>query len=296
MEHFMNWQNWYDKAHSNSPEIAMIAEIGINHNGDLNLAKELMLLAKSTGCDAVKFQKRNINKVYTPDFLDSPRESAWGTTQRDQKLGLEFSNSDYEEINKFAEQIGISWTASAWDLDSLVFVERFNPPFHKIASAFITNLEFLSAVAALGRLTLLSTGMSTIADIDKAVEIFKQHNCPIVLLHCVATYPAKKEILNLRTITTLKQRFPEIPIGYSGHESNVSPTIVAVALGAVVVERHITLDRAMPGSDQAASLEPAGLRNLVGAIKQVPAELGTGEKKYMPGELETAQKLRYWEQ
>lgn len=291
----MNWQDWYLKSKSASPEIAMIAEIGINHNGDIRIAKELMLLAKSTGCDAVKFQKRNINKVYSQEFLDSPRESIWGNTQRDQKQGLEFSKSDYEEIDDFAKKIGITWTASAWDLDSLDFIEKFNPPFHKIASAFITNIEFISATAALNRLTFLSTGMSTLSDIDRAVEIFREKKCPLVLLHCVATYPAKKEILNLRAISTLKQRYPEIPIGYSGHESNVSPTIVAVSLGAVVVERHITLDRAMPGSDQAASLEPAGLRNLVGAIKQIPAELGTGLKEYMPGEEETAKKLRYWE-
>jgi N-acetylneuraminate synthase len=295
MKQSMNWQEWYENSKSASPAIAMIAEIGINHNGDLNLAKDLMLLAKSTGCDAVKFQKRTINKVYSEEFLNSPRESVWGNTQRDQKLGLEFTLSNYHEIDDFAKKIDISWTASAWDLKSLVFVENFNPPFHKIASAFITNFEFLTATAALGRLTLISTGMCTLDDIDRAVEIFKKQGCPLVLLHCVATYPAKREILNLRVITTLKQRFPEIPIGYSGHESSVSPTIVAVSLGAVVVERHVTLDRAMSGSDQAASLEPAGLRNLVGAIKQIPVELGNGEKNYMPGEVETAKKLRYWE-
>jgi len=292
----MNWQEWYKKSNTNTPEIAMVAEIGINHNGDLNTAKELMLLAKSSGCDAVKFQKRTLEKVYTKEFLESPRESVWGNTQRAQKQGLEFGLSDYQEIDDFAKQIDIAWTASAWDLESLDFVEKFNPPFHKIASAFVTNLEFLDATAALGRLTLVSTGMSDISDVEHAVQIFNKYNCPIVLLHCVATYPAKKENLNLRSIITLKEKFPSLPIGYSGHESNVSPTIVAVALGAVVVERHITLDRAMPGSDQSASLEPAGLRNLVGAIKQIPAELGTGVKGYMPGEVETAKKLRYWEQ
>jgi N-acetylneuraminate synthase len=233
--------------------------------------------------------------IIDSDF-DSPRESIWGNTQRAQKEGLEFSLSDYQEIDNFAKQIGISWTASAWDLESLEFVENFNPPFHKIASAFVTNLEFIAATAALGRLTIVSTGMSDISDVDRVAQIFNDYKCPLVLLHCVATYPAKKENLNLKVITTLKERFPNVPIGYSGHEPNVSPTVVAVALGAVVVERHITLDRAMPGSDQAASLEPAGLRNLVGAIKKIPEELGTGIKGYMPGEIETAKKLRYWEQ
>lgn len=291
----MNWQEWYSGASSLESSVAFVAEIGINHNGDLDLAKELMLVAASCGCNAVKFQKRNIERVYTEEFLGSPRESKWGGTQRDQKLGLEFGKNEYDEIDRFAKELGISWTASAWDLDSLDFIEGYNPAFHKVASAFATNTEFLEAVAKLGRITLVSTGMTTIDDCDKIVSIFQDAGCPLVLLHCNATYPAKRENLNLNVIQTLKSRYPSVPIGYSGHESSVSPSIVAAALGARVIERHVTLDRSMVGSDQAASLEPAGLRNLVGALKWLPSELGDGAKKYEPGEKETAAKLRYWE-
>lgn len=291
----MNWQDWYSKANTSNSNVAFIAEIGINHNGSIDLAKELMVVAASSGCHAVKFQKRNIEKVYTPEFLESPRESQWGDTQRHQKLGLEFGKEEYDEIDRFAKELGISWSASAWDLDSLRFVENYNPGFHKVASAFITNREFLSKVAELKRLTFVSTGMATIEDCDEVVKIFKEADCPLVLLHCNATYPAKRENLNLNVILSLKNRYKDIPIGYSGHESSVSPSIVAAALGARVIERHITLDRSMVGSDQAASLEPAGLRNLVGALKWLPSELGDGIKKYETGEKETAAKLRYWE-
>jgi len=291
----MNWSEWYEQALEFDSEIKFIAEIGINHNGDINLAKELMILAASSGCDAVKFQKRDIEKVYSAEFLATPRESIWGTTQRDQKLGLEFGKKEYDEIQRFAKELGISWSASAWDLTSLAFVESYKPEFHKVASAFATNKKFLIEVAKLRRPTIVSTGMTTIDDCDEIVSIFKAEKCPLVLLHCVATYPASRESLNLRVIQTLKNRYSEVPIGYSGHESSVSPSIVAVSLCAVVVERHVTLDRSMVGSDQAASLEPAGLRNLVGAIKWVSRELGTGIKKYEKGERETAEKLRYWE-
>jgi N-acetylneuraminate synthase len=271
-----------------------IAEIGINHNGDLNIAKELMLLAKSAGCNAVKFQKRSIDKVYTQEFLNSERISPFGKTQRDQKMGLEFSLDHYEEIDNFARAIGIDWSASAWDPESFEFIDKFNPPFHKVASAFSTNLEFLEMVARKKKLTFVSTGLCEMSDVEKIVKLFQKIDCPIVLLHCVGTYPAKPESLNLRVITTLKNKFPDIPVGYSGHESSVSPSIVAAALGAVAIERHITLDRAMYGSDQAASLEPSGLRNLIGAINKVPVVLGSNEKVMQPGELETAKKLRYW--
>ena len=290
----MDWNTWFEKSSTGSPEIAVIGEIGINHNGDLAIAKELMVLAASSGCDAVKFQKRNIDKVYTPDFLSSPRESKWGSTQRDQKQGLEFGKDEYREINQFSKHLGLGWSASAWDLDSLEFIEEFDPPFHKVASAFATNHNFLEEVARKQRLTLVSTGMCEWDDVDEVVKIFAKHNCKLVLLHCVATYPSKAENLNLSAITKMKSRYQQIPIGYSGHESTVSPSIVAAALGASVIERHITLDRAMSGSDQSASLEPTGLRNLVGAVKKIPVELGSGDKKYMPGEAETAQKLRYW--
>ena len=291
----MNWQEWYSHATTEQSKVAFIAEIGINHNGSIELAKELMVVAASSGCNAVKFQKRNINKVYSEEFLNSPRESQWGTTQRDQKRGLEFEKEEYDEINRFAKELGISWSASAWDLDSLQFIENYDPEFHKVASAFATNVPFLESVAKLKRLTLVSTGMATLEDCDRIVKIFESFSCPLVLLHCNATYPAKRENLNLKVITSLKERFKHIPVGYSGHESSVSPSIVAAALGARVIERHVTLDSSMVGSDQAASLEPAGLRNLVGALKWIPSELGDGVKKYEVGEKETAAKLRYWE-
>jgi N-acetylneuraminate synthase len=293
----MDWSAWFESAKSTTgvSHIPFIAEIGINHNGNLNIAKELMIQAKSAGCDAVKFQKRTIDLVYTKEFLDSPRESVWGNTQREQKLGLEFGSSDYKEIDRFAAELGLSWTASAWDSPSLKFIENFEPQFHKVASAFATNSSFLNEVADLRRLTFVSTGMTTLEDIDNIVRIFSDKSCPLVLLHCVATYPASSESLNLRVIETLRDRYPQIPIGYSGHEASVSPTIVAVSLGACVVERHITLDRSMYGSDQSASLEPAGFRELIGAIAKVPLVKGDGIKKYEKGEKETAAKLRYWE-
>ena len=275
-------------------EIPVIAEVGINHNGDLSIAKKLIALASDSGCYAVKFQKRTLDIVYPEDILDSPRESPWGTTQRDQKEGLEFSRSDYEEIDAFCREIGILWSASAWDLPSLHFVESFKPAFHKIASALVTNIEFVEAVASLGRVTLMSTGMTTVEDIDRAVEIFHRANTKVILLHTVSTYPTPEEDLNLRTIQSLSERYG-LPVGYSGHEAAVSPSIVAAALGAVVIERHITLDRTMYGSDQAASLEPDGLRQLVSVVNKVPVLLGSGQKNWAPGEKEVAGKLRYWE-
>jgi N-acetylneuraminate synthase len=289
-----DWKNWHKNALQNNKKIISIAEIGINHNGDLGQAKSLMDLSKSVGCTAVKFQKRTIDTVYKEDFLLSARESVWGKTQRDQKEGLEFSFEEYKEIDKYSKHLQIDWTASAWDEKSLDFVESFNPPFHKVASVFITHPSFLKQVASIGRLTFVSTGMCQWEDVDLAVEIFKNANCPFVLMHCVSTYPTEKSNLNLMAISKMKSRYPDVPIGYSGHESNVSPTIAAVALGAVAIERHVTLNRALPGSDQAASLEPAGLRNLIGAIDQIPDMIGDGEKRYMPGEIETAKKLRYW--
>jgi len=274
--------------------IPVIAEVGINHNGEISLAKKLIKVASESGCYAVKFQKRTLDLVYSAEILDSARESPWGTTQRDQKEGLEFSLEDYEEIDAFCKELGIYWSASAWDIPSLHFVESFNPPFHKIASALITNVDFLKAVASLGRITLMSTGMATTEDIDRAVEIFRESNTKVILLHTVSTYPTPEEDLNLRAIQSLRERYG-LPVGYSGHEASVSPSIVAAALGAVVIERHITLDRTMYGSDQAASLEPNGLRQLVSVVSKVPALLGSGQKNWAPGEKEVAGKLRYWE-
>jgi N-acetylneuraminate synthase len=273
--------------------VFVIAEIGINHNGSIEIAKQLMDLAKSAGCDAVKFQKRTLNIVYTPQVLDSPRESPWGTTTRQQKEGLEFEKEEYDEIDSYSKLIGLPWFASAWDIPSQVFLRQYDLPFNKIASAMITHPEFLKEVAAEKRLTFLSTGMSTEEDIDNAVAIFKQYQCPVILMHTVSVYPCAEELLNLRAVQTLKERY-SLPVGYSGHESTVAPSLVAAVLGAVAIERHITLDRAMYGSDQAASLAPRGLHELVSEIRRYPLMLGDGVKKYAPGEDGVAAKLRYW--
>jgi len=274
--------------------IPVIAEIGINHNGDVATAKRLINVAANSGCDAIKFQKRTIELVYAQEVLDSPRESPWGTTQRAQKEGLEFSQEQYEEIDAYCQERQISWSASAWDIPSLEFVESFDPPFHKIASAMLTHDSFVKAVASKRRLTLVSTGMASLDVIDDVVEEFRAAETPFVLLHTISTYPSPEADLNLSVIRTLQDRYG-VPVGYSGHEPSVSPSIVAAALGAVVIERHITLDRTMYGSDQAASLEENGLRQLVNVIRKVPAMLGSGVKDWAPGEREVARKLRYWE-
>jgi len=275
-------------------EIFIIAEVGINHNGDMNLAKQLIDMAVQADCDAVKFQKRTIDLVYTQEVLDSPRESPWGTTQREQKEGLEFSQEQYEEIDKYCREKGIPWSASAWDIPSLDLIERFNPPFHKVASAMLTNDMFIDAVASKQRLTLISTGMATLEILDEIVEVFRNAGTDFVLLHTVSTYPSPESDLNLLTIQTLQERYG-VPVGYSGHEPSVSPSVVAAVLGASVIERHITLGRYLYGSDQSASLEESGLRQLVSMIRKIPTILGTGEKKWAPGEREVAEKLRYWE-
>ena len=275
-------------------DIFVIAEVGINHNGDMSVAKQLIDMAVDTGCDAVKFQKRTIDLVYTTEVLDASRESPWGNTQRDQKQGLEFTLEQYQEIDRYCRDKGILWSASAWDIPSLEFLEGFNPPFHKIASAMLTHRPFTEAVASKGRLTLVSTGMATIEIIDEVVGIFKSAGTPFVLLHTVSTYPSPESDLNLSMIHTLLERY-KVPVGYSGHEPSVSPSIVAAVLGATVIERHITIDRSMYGSDQAASLEANGLRQLVTTLRKIPGMLGTGEKDWAPGEKAVAEKLRYWE-
>lgn len=275
-------------------DIFFIAEIGINHNGDLKIAKKMIDLAKSAGCDAVKFQKRDIQTVYSAELLKQPRLSPWGTTQLDQKKGLEFDRNEYIEISKYCENLDIEWSASAWDLKSASFVDDFDVPFHKIASAMITNKDFLRKVASFHRPTIISTGMSNYEIIDRAIEIFQEYSTPFMLMHSVSVYPTPEETLNLKAIQKLKEKYG-IAVGYSGHESSVSPTIAAAALGARVIERHITLDRSMYGSDQSASIEESGLRFLVGALKKIPLSLGSGEKFLSLGEIEVAKKLRYWE-
>jgi N-acetylneuraminate synthase len=273
--------------------VFFIAEIGINHNGDLQTAKQLIDMAKAVGCDAVKFQKRTIDVVYSKEVLDSPRESPWGSTQREQKEALEFDKADYDEIDRYCREVDIEWSASAWDVPSQLFLRQYNLSFNKIASAMITHAELLKTVAEEKKLTFISTGMSTYDDIDRAIDIFRENDCPFVLMHCVATYPASEEELNLQMLHNLRSRYG-CPVGYSGHEATVSPSLVAAAMGAVAIERHITLDRAMYGSDQAASLEKAGLDTLVAQIRKIPAVLGDGVKSISATEQQNASKLRYW--
>lgn len=274
-------------------KVMVIAEIGINHNGDLDITRQLIDMAKVAGCDAVKFQKRTIDIVYPADVLDSPRESPWGNTQRAQKEGLEFGSAEYDAIDTYCREIGMPWFASAWDISSQEFLRPYKCPYNKIASAMMTNTPFLEVVAAEGRPTFVSTGMCEWADVDRAVDIFKAAKCPFVLMHTVSTYPTPENDLNVMMIATLRQRYG-CDVGYSGHEASVSPSIIAATLGAVAVERHITLDRAMYGSDQAASLEPSGLNQLVSVLRKIPVILGDGKKSYANGEQAVADKLRYW--
>ena len=272
----------------------IIAEIGINHNGDLNLARKLINVAKQAGCDAVKFQKRDIDEVYSKEFLSSPRESPWGSTQGDQKRGLEFGVDAYREIDRICREHEIAWSASAWDRNSVVFLDQFPLSFNKIASAMISNTSVVNDIAERGIKTYISTGMSTYKMIDQAVEIFQKKNCEFELMHCVSLYPCEDSGCNLRQIEELKRRYG-VPVGYSGHERGVTPSIVAAALGASVIERHITVDRTMYGSDQAASLEEEGLRRLVRDVRNVGEMLGSGAKEFGPEEQSVAEKLRYWE-
>jgi len=271
--------------------IFLIAEIGINHNGDMSICKELIDVAVESGCDAVKFQKRNIETVYTKEFLDSPRQSPWGETQRDQKNGLEFDYQDYEEISNYCESKKIEWFASAWDLDSQKFLKKFNTKFNKIASAMLVHEELLEMVASEKKHTFISTGMSRYKEIDKAVEIFTKHNCSFELMHTVSTYPMRDEDANLRVIETLRSKYG-CQVGYSGHEVGLAVSYAAAALQVSSIERHITLDRAMYGSDQSASLEPSGLKTLVGGIRKIEIAMGDGVKRIISEEIPIAKKLR----
>lgn len=257
-------------------KIFFISEIGINHNGDLDLAFKLIKEAKLAGSDSVKFQKRDIEKVYTKEFLDSPRESPWGKTQRDQKNGLEFSYDQYLEIDKFCKKNDIFWFASAWDENSLDFLSKFDVKFHKIASPMIIDKKFLKLVANQKKHTFISTGMSSYDDIKSAVDIFRSAGCSFELMHCVSTYPMETHHANLKTISALKKEF-KCDVGYSGHENGLAISYAAAALGVTSLERHITLDRTMYGSDQSASLEIKGLRELIGAIRKI--EIALGEEK-----------------
>ena len=270
----------------------LIAEIGINHNGDIAIAKKLIDAAHKAGFDAVKFQKRTVDKVYTREFLDSPRESPWGTTQRDQKEGLEFSQEEYQEIDRYCKGLGISWSASAWDIDAQRFLQRFDLPFNKVASAMLGHKPLLREIATEKKRTFISTGMATLEEIDEVVEFFEKANCPYELMHCNSTYPMQETDANLLCIPMLRQRYG-CDVGYSGHETSlIKVCVTAVALGATSIERHITLDRAMYGSDQAASISTHVLDDFVNSVRAIPAILGTGIKEVSPQELAVRKKLR----
>ena len=272
-------------------KLFLIAEIGINHNGDMSICKKLIDVASISGANAVKFQKREINNVYTQEFLDSPRDSQWGTTQRDQKLGLEFNYEEYMEIDAYCKEKNIEWFASAWDLDSQKFLQKFNCKYNKVASAMIVYKDLLEMVSKEKKHTFISTGMTTYDDIKQAVDIFRKNNCSFELMHTISTYPMKDENANLLMINTLKDKF-QCNVGYSGHESGLAISYAAATLGITSLERHITLDRSMYGSDQSASIEPPGFMQLIGAVRKIEIAMGDGVKKTIPEEAPIAKNLR----
>ena len=268
------------------------AEIGINHNGSMKIAKELIDIASAAGCNAVKFQKRNVEKVYSKKVLDSYRESMWGTTTREQKFGLEFSEKQYSKIDQYCKKKKILWYVSCWDVGSQIQMRKFKTKYNKVASAMLTHKKLLETIAEEGKYTFISTGMSTMKDISKAVKIFKTHNCPFELMHSHSAYPMPPHEANLKMIQTLRKKF-KCKVGYSGHEiSSYSICLAAALLGATSIERHITLDRSMYGSDQAASLEPPGLIRLVRNIRELDFILGDGKKIIWDSELPAQKKLR----
>ena len=270
----------------------IIAEVGINHNGDINIAKKLIDIAVSAGCDAVKFQKRTVEKVYSKEFLDSPRESPWGDTQRDQKLGLEFSEKQYHVIDRYCKKKKIPWFVSCWDVDSQIQMRKFNTKYNKVASAMLVHEKLLKTIAEEKKHTFISTGMSTMRHIENAVKLFRKQNCPFELMHSHSAYPMPIEEANLRVIQTLQKKF-KCNVGYSGHEtSSYLLPVIAVTLGATSIERHITLNRAMYGSDQAASLEKAGLNRMVRDVREIDKVLGDGKKRIWDSELPAQKKLR----
>ena len=268
------------------------AEIGINHNGSIEIAKKLIDVASSAGCDAVKFQKRNVEKVYSKKVLDTYRESMWGMTTREQKLGLEFSEKQYTEIDQYCKKKKILWYLSCWDVDSQIQMRKFKTKYNKVASAMLLHTKLLETIAEEGKYTFISTGMSTMNEISNAVKIFRNHDCPFELMHSHSAYPMPPHEANLKMIQTLGKKF-KCKVGYSGHEiSAYSICLAAVLLGATSIERHITLDRSMYGSDQAASLEPSGLVRLVRDIRGLAIYLGNGKKIIWDSELPAQKKLR----
>ena len=272
--------------------VFIVAEIGINHNGDVELAKKMIDVAKNVGCDAVKFQKRTIEKVYSKEVLDSPRDSPWGKTTREQKLGIEFGQREYDEIDRYCFLHDMEWYASAWDVDSQKFLRQYNLKHNKIASAMLTHHKLLETVAEEKKPTFISTGMSTMDEIRKAVEIFKKYDCPFELMHCNSAYPMDVSEANLLCIPALKKEF-NCNVGYSGHEvAGYLVCLSAVLLGATSIERHMSLDRTLYGSDQVASLEPLGWTRLVRDIRKTKQILGDGKKRVWDSELPAKEKLR----
>lgn len=267
----------------------IIAEIGINHNGDLDIAKRLIKAAKAVGSDAVKFQKRTVDVVYTAEELATPRENPFGATNGDLKRGLELTYEEYQEINRFCNEQDILWSASPWDEGSVDFLEQFNVPYYKIAAASLTDAGLLKKIKATGKPIVLSTGMSELSEIDKAVECLGKDN--LLLMRCVSQYPATPENINLRTIQTLQERYG-VPVGYSGHELDAVISTAAVAMGACAVERHFTLDRNMWGSDQKASIEPAEMEQMVKNIRWVEQAMGDPTPRCLPVEEPVKKKLR----
>ncbi len=271
--------------------VYVIAEIGINHNGSLDVAKKLIEGAAHAGCDAVKFQKRTPELCVPMDQRSIERDTPWGRmTYMDYRYKVEFGFDEYSEIDRYCRELGIDWFASCWDEEAVDFMEQFNPPCYKAASASLTDLTLLKKTKATGRPLIISTGMSTMEEVDGAVAALGRDN--LVLAHTNSTYPCPVEELNLRMIGTLKSLYPEVPVGYSGHEVGLATTWAAVALGAVFVERHVTLDRAMWGSDQAASVEISGMSRLVSNIRDIEKALGDGVKRVYDGEAAARKKLR----
>jgi len=282
------------KKSSERKKVFLIGEIGINHNGSLKIAKAMIDLAKKYKFDAVKFQKRDLNVCIPDNQKNIIKNTPWGQmTYFDYKKKIEFGYKEFDEISKYCKKIKIDWFCSPWDINSLKFLKKYKLKYNKVASAMATNVELLHEIAKEKKLTFISTGMCSMKDVMLAVKIFKKYKCNFVLLHCVSTYPCDESKLNLNCIVNLKKKF-KCKIGYSGHESSVSPTIAAWMLGADYIERHITLDRAMWGTDQAASLSEVGISQLTGTLFKLPKVLGDGKKVLTPNEKELIPKFRYW--
>ncbi len=272
--------------------VFVISEIGINHNGSLEIAKQLIDMAVEVGCDAVKFQKRNVEKVYSKEILDTPRESQWGKTTREQKFGLEFSEKQYKIIDAYCKKKKIDWYLSCWDVESQIQMRKFKTKYNKVASAMLVHGKLLKTIAEEKKYTFISTGMSSMNDIEKAIKIFQKFKCPFELMHSHSAYPMSIEEANLKLIQTLQKKF-KCNVGYSGHEtSSYILPVIATSLGASSIERHITLNRAMYGSDQAASLEKSGLKRMVRDVRLIEIALGDGKKKIWDSELPAQKKLR----